>query len=870
MLKRSKFILAVCLLLVCVLGATSCNILNVADTDVNVSGANVPGANVPAAESSVNTNPTFAAAYAQATALGYEGTLNDFIELIQGADGMNGNDGKGVDNIVIDEKGQLVITFTDGSVKYAGIAKGENGKPGADGKDGENGKPGADGKTPFIGSNGNWWIGDTDTGIKASGKDGVNGEDGKDGIDGEDGKDGINGTNGVSIDKIEIDSEGNLIITLTDGTVKNVGNIVNTASVGFSELRITDKNTLMITLSNGIIIESAPLETVFGEGFGGMYINAVGELFIINSEGVETKIGAIKDTYVNEASEIIVRFTDGSSVSLGAVAGFGGTACAHEYGEWTCELPPVCESVGYNTSVCALCGDVKYDIISELGHEYGDTYVIKEPNGYENGVQITACKVCGVAKMEFIDGFSKGLSYERTDKDEYRVTGMGTCTDTDVIVPDVHEGLPVTEIGEKAFYQNKSLVSIKLPESIVKIFDKAFSECESLETVSMPDTAEVGTDVFRGSINVEIIIKHKPVFVEYKEATCTEPGNIAYWWCTTCNLYYEDEDQTIPLYDVVIPNAHDFVDGVCTKCGKVQDNILIVSIQEVGDLGKFALGTLENAIGLPDKVNVVTADGVTHAISVLWNTSTYDKATAGEYTVYGILQSGEFRYADGLTNTISATLEITDFMKGTADIVFLLDISGSMSDEVNNVKNNIQRFAQALYDMGISVRFSAITYSDYADSACAGDPREETQVIMNGATGWYTDVNAYKSAIGKITTAYGGDEPEVSLDALMHAYYNSDKGEALETRKDARVFYVLLTDATYKTNNHFGVSNMTEGAEILAEESINVSVITSTSLYSTYRALVEATGGINANINDNFSQALIDALVPIINAEVEA
>ena len=40
-------------------------------------------------------------------------------------------------------------------------AGGEEGKNGADGQDG------ADGKTPYIGENGNWWIGDSDTGIKA-------------------------------------------------------------------------------------------------------------------------------------------------------------------------------------------------------------------------------------------------------------------------------------------------------------------------------------------------------------------------------------------------------------------------------------------------------------------------------------------------------------------------------------------------------------------------------------------------------------------------------------------------------------------------------------------------------------------------------
>ena len=67
-------------------------------------------------------------------------------------------------------------------------ADGINVKDGADGKDGTNGQnvsDGKDGKTPFIGENGNWWIGEIDTGIKAAGTDG---KDGINGIDGTDGK----------------------------------------------------------------------------------------------------------------------------------------------------------------------------------------------------------------------------------------------------------------------------------------------------------------------------------------------------------------------------------------------------------------------------------------------------------------------------------------------------------------------------------------------------------------------------------------------------------------------------------------------------------------------------------------------------------
>ncbi len=46
---------------------------------------------------------------------------------------------------------------------------------------GDDGKPGKDGETPYIGENGNWWIGFTDTKVKAAGTDGKDGEKGEDG-----------------------------------------------------------------------------------------------------------------------------------------------------------------------------------------------------------------------------------------------------------------------------------------------------------------------------------------------------------------------------------------------------------------------------------------------------------------------------------------------------------------------------------------------------------------------------------------------------------------------------------------------------------------------------------------------------------------
>lgn len=78
---------------------------------------------------------------------------------------------------------------------------GVDGSPGVPGVDGLPGKDGTDGLTPRIGDNGNWYLGDTDTGKPSRGDTGPTGpagQDGKNGADGVPGKDGNDGAPGKS------------------------------------------------------------------------------------------------------------------------------------------------------------------------------------------------------------------------------------------------------------------------------------------------------------------------------------------------------------------------------------------------------------------------------------------------------------------------------------------------------------------------------------------------------------------------------------------------------------------------------------------------------------------------------------------------
>ena len=65
-----------------------------------------------------------------------------------------------------------------------------------------------------------------------------------------------------------------------------------------------------------------------------------------------------------------------------------------------------------------------------------------------------------------------------------------TGNDTEVTVPDSVQGMPVTVIGEKAFWGNTVVRTVHLPEGLKLIGAYAFGRCVRLETIRIPPTVE--------------------------------------------------------------------------------------------------------------------------------------------------------------------------------------------------------------------------------------------------------------------------------------------------------------------------------------------------------------------------------------------
>lgn len=181
-----------------------------------------------------------------------------------------------------------------------------------------------------------------------------------------------------------------------------------------------------------------------------------------------------------------------------------GSALGHSFTNYVSDGNATCEEDGTETAKCDRCDatDTRTDEGSAKGHNWMSHYSYDETSHwitcsrcdakdklgehtFENGF----CSVCGMVDPDATVG-SEGLKYTLiNDGTAYKVSGIGTCTDLDIVIPSTYNGLPVTEIGDRAFNQRSNLTSITIPDTITAIGDRAFYYCVGLTSVYITDIA---------------------------------------------------------------------------------------------------------------------------------------------------------------------------------------------------------------------------------------------------------------------------------------------------------------------------------------------------------------------------------------------
>ena len=160
---------------------------------------------------------------------------------------------------------------------------------------------------------------------------------------------------------------------------------------------------------------------------------------------------------------------------------------------------------------------------------------------------------------------------------------------------------------------------------------------------------------------------------------------------------------------------------------------------------------------------------------------------------------------------------------GEADIVFVVDRSGSMSSTINTVRKNVNEFARNLAKDGVAARFGLATFSDEVFGRNRGKTDEGTILTKFNESYFTSDPAELEKALAGIKIADGGDYAETSSPALTQIVSTYDWSKSPKNKK----FVVLLTDAPMKQDA--SVPTIAETLASLKAANIERIVATSTS-----------------------------------------
>ena len=240
---------------------------------------------------------------------------------------------------------------------------------------------------------------------------------------------------------------------------------------------------------------------------------------------------------------------------------------------------PTCTEQGYTTHSCT-CGDSYIDTYTNATDHKFVTYI---PDGNAtteaDGTKTAHCENNDCNETDTITDvgsklptiYSEGLLFvENSDGLSYALAGIGTCTDTDIVVPLSYNEKPVTAILDNAFKQT-NITSIVLPNSITNIGEDAFYFCSKLERVNIPtDTVSIGSAAFCGCKKLTNI--HIPQKV-------TSIGFLAFRMCDKLSTITVD-----PLNQFYSSDGHNLFN-------KTQDTIIL-----------YAIGQTQSEFTIPNTV----------------------------------------------------------------------------------------------------------------------------------------------------------------------------------------------------------------------------------------------------------------------------
>jgi len=163
------------------------------------------------------------------------------------------------------------------------------------------------------------------------------------------------------------------------------------------------------------------------------------------------------------------------------------------------------------------------------------------------------------------------------------------------------------------------------------------------------------------------------------------------------------------------------------------------------------------------------------------------------------------------------------------DIMFVLDVTGSMGAELDGLRRGISDFTREFSSRGLDVRVGLYAFGDDLIS-------EAPQSLSFGDQSFTADTTAFQDKMESVHMTGGGDEPESSLDAIAEASH-------ARARSGAKKVFILITDAPPHVPDK-KIKSMAQAIKILNEQKIDqVHLVINTTNLSDYSPLQRVAPG---------------------------
>ncbi|MGT2637943.1 VWA domain-containing protein [Streptococcus ratti] len=210
-----------------------------------------------------------------------------------------------------------------------------------------------------------------------------------------------------------------------------------------------------------------------------------------------------------------------------------------------------------------------------------------------------------------------------------------------------------------------------------------------------------------------------------------------------------------------------------------------------------------------------------------------------EETVDYIITTNE-KVVKTITVEIVKEADTSETVAGSADIVFVIDHTGSMGDEIASVRNNIKNFVKGLADKKVTTRLGLVDYDNNSSSG--------VHYINFSGSNFTTDTDAFIQALDNIQINGSVESATIPLSYIANNYDWS-------TDPNVKRFAVLITDEDYDFDTA-DTPSVESAINSLKTAGISTTVITEDDLKSTYQSLFTDTNGIYIDIDSDFSKAL--------------